>query len=143
MNTQENDESECSSLRSERNVWIAGFDRLIVLGQAVGLITIALAAIAGVAHTIWSMVSKFSFEVGELLLIFLYIEILSMVKGVRLGTRELPLHMPIALAIVAVARYLMVDVEHVEPLFMAYTSAAILLLVIALRVIRNHDRPKE
>ena len=63
-----------------------------------------------------------------------------MVKGSRLGTREIPIHTPIALAIVAVARYLMVDVEHIDALYIAYLSGAILILVLSLWVVRKSEK---
>ena len=74
---------------------------------------------------------------GDLLLLFLYIEILSMVKGSALGTREIPIRTPVALAIVAVARYIVVDVEHMTPTFMLMTAGAILVLVCALWVLSH------
>ena len=74
---------------------------------------------------------------SELILLFLYIEILSMVKGSALGTREIPIRTPVALAIVAVARYIVVDVEHMTPAFMLMTAGAILVLVCALWVLSH------
>ena len=74
---------------------------------------------------------------SDLLLLFLYIEILSMVKGSALGTREIPIRTPVALAIVAVARYIVVDVEHMTPAFMLMTAGAILVLVCALWVLSH------
>ena len=76
-------------------------------------------------------------------MLFLYIEILSMVKGSSLGTREIPIHTPIALAIVAVARYIVVDVEHINALTMASTAGAILLLVIALWILKKTLRLRD
>lgn len=42
-----------------------------------------------------------------------------------------------ALAIVAVARYIVVDVEHMTPAFMLMTAGAILVLVCALWVLSH------
>ena len=83
------------------------------------------------------MISAHSISLGDLLMLFLYVEILSMVKGAALGTREIPIHTPIALAIVAVARYIVVDVEHISPNYMLFTSASILVLVLALWLVRK------
>ncbi len=118
------------------------FNTALTFAQAFALIAIAIAAVAGIASSIWGMVDNRVVGLGDLLLLFLYIEILSMVKGSALGTREIPIKMPVALAIVAVARYIVVDVEHLTPLFMLMTSGAILVLVIALWVL-NHIRPKQ
>ena len=116
------------------------------LGRALGLAlgwrmtfacmaTFAAAALLGIGHAVYEMFAAGSAKIGSLLMLFLYIEILSMVKGSRLGTREIPIHTPIALAIVAVARYLVVDVEHITPELMLYASGAILVLVIGLKIV--------
>ncbi len=122
------------------NMLITLFNRIITVGQAVALIAIAAAALYGVGDSILKLFSHNSIEIGMLLLIFLYLEILSMVKGSRLGTREIPIHTPIALAIVAVARYLMVDVEHIDALYIAYLSGAILILVLSLWIVRKSEK---
>ena len=48
----------------------------------------------------------------------------------------------VALAIVAVARYLMVDVEHIDALYVMYTSGAILLLVLSLWIVHKSEQTK-
>ena len=40
----------------------------------------------------------------------------------------------------AVARYLMVDVEHIDALYIAYLSGAILILVLSLWVVRKSEK---
>ena len=114
---------------------IRRFNGVLSVAQGAGLLAIAFAALVGIGQSIWEIFSAGSAEIGSLLMIFLYIEILSMVKGARLGTRELPIHTPVALAIVAVARYLVVDIEHITPTLMLYASGAILVLVIGLKIV--------
>ena len=105
------------------------FNSVLTFAQGFALVAIAVAALVGICSSIWSMVELEKASLGDLLLLFLYIEILSMVKGSALGTREIPIRTPVALAIVAVARYIVVDVEHMTPAFMLITAGAILLLV--------------
>lgn len=118
------------------NIWLT-------YAQAAALIAIAVAAVGGIGQAGWEMIAAKSIRLGDLLMLFLYVEILSMVKGASLGTREIPIHTPIALAIVAVARYIVVDVEHINALTMASTAGAILLLVIALWILKKTLRAKE
>ncbi len=113
------------------------FNSVLTVAQGFALIAIAIAALVGICSSIWSMVETKNAGLGDLLLLFLYIEILSMVKGSALGTREIPIRTPVALAIVAVARYIVVDVEHMTPTFMLMTSGAILVLVCALWVLSH------
>ena len=120
------------------------FNQWLTYGQAAALIAIAVAAIGGIGQAGWEMIAARAISLGDLLMLFLYVEILSMVKGAALGTREIPIHTPIALAIVAVARYIVVDVEHISPNYMLFTSSSILVLVLALWLVRkapNNDNP--
>ena len=111
------------------------FNSVLTFAQGFALVAIAVAALVGICSSIWSMVELEKASLGDLLL--LYIEILSMVKGSALGTREIPIRTPVALAIVAVARYIVVDVEHMTPAFMLMTAGAILVLVCALWVLSH------
>lgn len=113
------------------------FNSVLTVAQGFALIAIAIAALVGICSSIWSMIETKNAGLGDLLLLFLYIEILSMVKGSALGTREIPIRTPVALAIVAVARYIVVDVEHMTPTFMLMTAGAILVLVCALWVLSH------
>ena len=113
------------------------FNSVLTFAQGFALVAIAVAALVGICSSIWSMVELEKASLGDLLLLFLYIEILSMVKGSALGTREIPIRTPVALAIVAVARYIVVDVEHMTPAFMLMTAGAILVLVCALWVLSH------
>ena len=111
------------------------FDDVLTYAQAVALIAIAIATLVGIGYSILEMIESYAASLGDLLLLFLYIEILSMIKGASLGTREIPIRTPVALAIVAVARFFVVDIEHMTPTFMMMTAAAIAVLVMALWVL--------
>ena len=75
------------------------FNSVLTFAQGFALVAIAVAALVGICSSIWSMVELEKASLGDLLLLFLYIEILSMVKGSALGTREIPIRTPVALAI--------------------------------------------
>ncbi len=111
------------------------FDDILTYAQAVALIAIAIATLVGIGSSILEMIESYAASLGDLLLLFLYIEILSMIKGASLGTREIPIRTPVALAIVAVARFFVVDIEHMTPTFMMMTAAAVAVLVFALWVL--------
>ena len=111
------------------------FNYLITYVQAFTLVTITVATVVGISSSVLDMIDNRIASLGDLLLLFLYIEILSMIKGSALGTREIPIRTPVALAIVAIARYFVVDVEHMTPLFMLMTAGSILGLVGALWVL--------
>ena len=72
------------------------FNSVLTFAQGFALVAIAVAALVGICSSIWSMVELEKASLGDLLLLFLYIEILSMVKGSALGTREIPIRTPVA-----------------------------------------------
>lgn len=113
------------------------FSRVLTAMQASALILIAAATAAAIATEAWSMWRHRSASLSELLLLFLYVEILSMVKEYALGSRELPVRTPVIIAIVAVARYMILDVERLDPTWLLMGSVSIFLLTLALWVIHS------
>lgn len=119
------------------------FALVLTTMQATALILIAMATAAAIAAEAWLMWQHQSASLGELLLLFLYVEILAMVKEYALGNRELPVRTPVIIAIVAVARYMILDVERLEPTWLLVGSVSIFLLTLALWVIHAlRPRPR-
>lgn len=131
MDTQCNDDGVKLEAASRR------INRWLTYGQAIAMVAIAIAALSSIGMEIGDMIMQKSAGLGDLLMLFLYVEILSMVKGAALGTQEIPIHTPIALAIVAVARYIVVDVEHLDSNYMLMLSLSIFVLVAALWIIKK------
>ena len=59
------------------------FNSVLTFAQGFALVAIAVAALVGICSSIWSMVELEKASLGDLLLLFLYIEILSMVRAPR------------------------------------------------------------
>lgn len=108
---------------------------LLTLAQAIALGLIALATVAAIAAEAAAMWTARAASLGDLLMLFLYVEILAMVKQYALGTRELPVRTPVIIAIVAVARYMILDVEGLQADWLLMGSLSILALSAALWVI--------
>ena len=71
---------------------------------------------------------------------FLYLEVLAMI-GQYFNSGQLPVRFPLYIAMVAMARYIILDIKDLTELRMLAVSAAILLLTIAVLVIRyGHTR---
>src|SRR5574340_723114 len=83
---------------------------LKVLGvfEAIGLLVITLATLVAGASEINAMLVARMVSLGDLLMLFLYLEVLAMV-GVYFRSGQLPVRFPIYIAIVALARYLVLD----------------------------------
>lgn len=115
------------------------FSRLMQRGlslveQAV-LITIAMATIFAVFQAISHVWLARAITVGDLLLLFLYLEVMSMLNH-YLGSGNLPVRYPLYIGIIALARYLVLDVAEIDAFRMFALSGSIFLIAIAILVIR-------
>jgi len=110
-------------------------NKVIVLAENVGLIIIAIATIIAVGIEVTSMISAKTVTLADLLLLFIYLEVLAMV-AMYLDSGKLPVRMPLYIAIVALARYLMLDIKSMDSWRMLGVSGAILLIAIAILIHR-------
>jgi len=108
--------------------------------EAIGLVVITLATLVAGAIEVTTMVGAGTVTLADLLLLFLYLEILAMV-GVYFRSGQLPVRFPIYIAIVALARYLVLDMKRLDVWRMLGVTASMLLLACAVLVIRyGHTR---
>lgn len=110
---------------------------LLVLGivEHLGLAVITLATIAAGAHEIGLMLAQGQATLADLLLMFLYLEILAMV-GLYYKSGKLPVRFPIYIAIVALARYLVLDLKNLDVWQVLGVAGGVLLLTLAVLAIR-------
>ena len=108
-----------------------------VLGviEYVGLTVITIATVIAGYIEVSVMTAAGSVTLADLLLMFLYLEILAMV-GMYFESGKLPVRFPIYIAIVALARYLVLDMKSLDVWRMLGVTASILLLTLAVLVIR-------
>ncbi len=71
----------------------------------------------------------------DLLLLFIYVETVTMVK-VYWESGKLPVRMPLYIAIVAIARYLIIDVKDMDAPRIIAIAASILIIALAVLVVR-------
>ena len=107
---------------------------LSLVEQAV-LITIAMATIFAVFQAISHVWLARAITVGDLLLLFMYLEVMSMLNH-YLGSGNLPVRYPLYIGIIALARYLVLDVAEIDAFRMFALSGSIFLIAIAILVIR-------
>ena len=110
-------------------------NKAIVLAENVGLIIIAIATVIAVGIEVASMISAKTVSLSDLLLLFIYLEVFAMV-AMYLNSGKLPVRMPLYIAIVALARYLILDIKSMDNWRMLGVSGAILLIAIAVLIHR-------
>jgi len=108
--------------------------------QDIGLLIIGISTIIAVGIEVMVMIDARSVTLADLLLLFIYLEVISMV-AIYLDSGKLPVRMPLYIAIVALARYLILDMKGLETWRILGVAAAALILSVAVLVIRfGHTR---
>jgi protein PsiE len=103
--------------------------------EYVGLLVIAFATTAAMYHEVVTMFDAKWVALADLLLMFLYLEVLAMI-GQYFKSGHLPVRYPLYIAMVALARYLILDLKDMTELRMLAVAAAVFLLTLAVLVIR-------
>jgi protein PsiE len=93
------------------------------------LLLIAVLTVAGAVKEVYLILNKRDVGLQDLLLMFLYVEVLGMV-GAYYESKKIPISLPIFIAITALARLLILQKEQ-DPLNLIYEASAILILAIA------------
>lgn len=99
------------------------------------LVTITVATVAAGGEEVMRMIVGRTVHLSDLLLLFLYLEVLAMV-GQYYESRKIPVRYPIYIGIMALARYLILDMKELNESKMLTVVAAILILAIASLVLR-------
>ncbi|GBG15404.1 protein PsiE [Novimethylophilus kurashikiensis] len=103
--------------------------------EYLGLLVIAIATIIAAGSDVWRMVLRSSVTLGDLLMMFLYLEVLSMVRH-YLSTGTMPVRYPLYIGIVALTRYLVLDMKELASMQVLALAAATLLLALSVLVVR-------
>ena len=114
--------------------------RAITGVEDIGLLIIAIATVIAAGIEITSMFEARTVTLADLLLLFIYLEVLAMV-AMYLDSGKLPVRMPLYIAIVALARYMILDMKSLDTWRMLGVAGALLLVALAILVIRyGHTR---
>ena len=108
--------------------------------EDVGLIIIAISTVIAVGIEISTMLEARTVTLADLLLLFIYLEVLAMV-AMYLDSGKLPVRMPLYISIVALARYMILDMKSLDTWRMLGVAGAVLLISLAILAIRyGHTR---
>ncbi|MBE7216357.1 phosphate-starvation-inducible PsiE family protein [Shewanella benthica] len=99
------------------------------------LIIIAIATIVAIGQEIVHIIGNARVDLADLLLLFIYLEVLAMVANYA-ESGKLPIRMPIYIAIVALARYLILDIKAMDDWRIMTIALSTLVLSITVIVIR-------
>lgn len=103
--------------------------------EDIGLAVIGLATIVAGWQEIQTMLTAGKVTLADLLLMFIYLEVLTMV-GLYFESGKLPVRFPLYIGMVALARYLILDMKDLDVWRMLGVSLSIVLLAAAVLAIR-------
>ncbi|MBR9728944.1 phosphate-starvation-inducible protein PsiE [Shewanella intestini] len=99
------------------------------------LFIISIATVFAIGEEILHMFRIRTVELADLLLLFIYLEVLAMVVN-YLESGKLPIRMPLYIAIVALARYLILDMKSMDDWRILAISVSTIVLASTVIVIR-------
>lgn len=99
------------------------------------LAVIALATVVAILQEIAVMITNLEVTLADLLLLFIFLEVLAMV-GIYYKSGRLPVRLPLYIAIVALARYIIIDMKGMDFWAMTGIAIAILLITISILILR-------
>lgn len=114
--------------------------RGLVWIQDIGLLLIAIFTVVAMVMEVIAMVAAQTITLADLLLLFIYLEVFAMV-AIYLDSGKLPVRMPLYIAMVALARYLILDMKNLDTWRIVGIAGAALLIAIAILAVRyGHAR---
>ena len=99
------------------------------------LVTVLIATVIAIGSEFVTMWGKFKVELSDLLLLFIYIEVVQMVREYWTLDR-IRISIPLFIAITALARYIILQGKSGDPSFLLYEAGAILMIAIAVLILR-------
>ncbi|MAI28705.1 MAG: phosphate starvation-inducible protein PhoH [Rickettsiales bacterium] len=121
-------------------------NKLIRSVQVSAVLLIFFGAVVGFAIEVFNMINIKKVELADLLLLFIYVEVMGMIR-VYLLQEEIRITYPLIIAITAISRLIILQKKDLDPSILIYESLAILILALAIIVLRlrylNVLKPKK
>ena len=109
--------------------------KLIKITEKTLLVIIALLTVLATFEEVWKIYSANSVQLADLLLLFIYTEVLGMI-GIFFVSNRIPITLPIFIAMTAISRLIILQGKEMDMSFLLYEAGAILVLAIAVLVVR-------
>jgi len=116
-------------------------EKIIKNLQLVLLSVILVSTVLAVAIEIKTMFIIKSVTLADLLLMFLYLEVLAMVR-VFWGQQSISITLPLLIAITALARFIILQGKEMDPSALVYEALAIVLIASAIVILRLRHSEK-
>ena len=115
---------------------------IIGLVEKIFLIIIAIFTVAAMGQEIFSLVSNRRVELQDLLLMFIYAEVLGMLAAFY-ASHRIPITIPLFIAMTALSRLIILQGKDGNPAILLYESGAIIMIAGACWIISRVNVAKE
>jgi protein PsiE len=109
--------------------------------QLVLMVIILISTVIAVGIEIYKMFQNRSVTLADLLLMFLYLEVLAMVR-VFWNQQSISITLPLLIAITALARFIILQGKEMDPTALVYEAIAIVLIAGAIVILRLRHSDK-
>ena len=109
--------------------------------QLVLMCIILISTVIAVGIEIKNMFMNQSVTLADLLLMFLYLEVLAMVR-VFWNQQSISITLPLLIAITALARFIILQGKEIDPTALVYEAVAIVLIAAAIVILRLRHSDK-
>ena len=110
-------------------------DKFLKNVQLAGAVIIFFATIFAFGAEVMTMLVTKTVALADLLLLFIYLEVLGMVSSYW-GSQRIQLTYPLFIAITAIARLIILQSKDLDAVILIYESAAILIISISILILR-------
>ena len=103
--------------------------------QLVALVIILVSTVIAFGQEMYQMILVQRVTLADLLLLFLYLEVLAMVR-VFWESQSIQITLPLFIAITALARFIILQGKSLNPEILLYEAVAIVLIALAIVILR-------
>ena len=115
-------------------------EKIVKQIQLLTLIIILISAVIAIGSELYQMFKIQTVTLAALLLLFLYLEVLAMVR-VFWESQSIQITLPLFIAITALSRFIILQGKSINPEILVYEAGAILLIALAILVLRFRNSP--
>ena len=109
--------------------------------QLILMVIILISTVIAVGIEMYKMFDNRSVTLADLLLMFLYLEVLAMVR-VFWNQQSISITLPLLIAITALARFIILQGKEMDPTALVYEAIAIVLIAGAIVILRLRHSDK-
>ena len=110
-------------------------EKIVKQTQLVALIIILICTVIAFGIEIFQMIENRKISLADLILLFLYLEVLAMVR-VFWESQSIQITLPLFIAITALSRFIILQGKSINPEVLLYEAGAIVLIALAILLLR-------